>query len=339
MIFLIPILLIIIGFALLIKGADWLVEGASSIARRLKVSDLVIGLTIVSFGTSAPELVVNIFASLKGNADIAIGNIVGSNIANTLLILGAAAAIAPMVIQKSTVFKEIPFCLLASLMLFLMANDAIIDGYNISELGRGDGFVFIGFFIIFLYYTFGIRKTSVDDGGEEFTKETRSVLLSILMVLFGLIGLVIGGELTVRGAVEIATSLGVSESLIGLTIIAIGTSLPELVTSVIAALKHKPDIAIGNIVGSNIFNILWILGVSALIRPLPFLPAINTDLLIMIGTVLVLFLFIQTGHIHQRLFFWRYKGERMLARWEGLIMLSLYFVYIGTLIAREIFWV
>ncbi|MDD5469821.1 MAG: calcium/sodium antiporter [Candidatus Peribacteraceae bacterium] len=336
MTFLLPVFFIAIGFALLIKGADWLVEGASSIARRLRISDLVIGLTIVSFGTSAPELVVNIFASLKGNADIAVGNIVGSNIANTLLILGVAAAIIPITVQKSTVFKEIPFCLLASLILFVMANDRLIDGYAASEIGRGDGMAFIGFFIIFLYYTFGIRKGNTGDGKEEYTKETRSILLASTMVGGGLIALTAGGELAVRGAVQVATILGVSESLIGLTIVAIGTSLPELVTSVLAAMKNKPDISVGNIVGSNIFNIFWILGISALIRPLPFASAINADLLVMIGAVFVLFLFIQTGHIHQRLLFWRMRKGHILHRWEGVTMLLLYAGYIGMLITREV---
>ncbi len=336
MTFLLPVFFIAIGFALLIKGADWLVEGASSIARRLRISDLVIGLTIVSFGTSAPELVVNIFASLKGNADIAVGNIVGSNIANTLLILGVAAAIIPIRVQKSTVFKEIPFCFLASLILFVMANDRLIDGYATSEIGRGDGMAFIGFFIIFLYYTFGIRKGNADDGKAEYTKETRSILLASTMVGGGLVALTAGGELAVRGAVQAATLLGVSEALIGLTIVAIGTSLPELVTSVIAAMKNKPDISVGNIVGSNIFNIFWILGISALIRPLPFAPAINADLLFMIGAVFVLFLFIQNGHIHQRLLFWRMKKGHILNRWEGVTLLLLYAGYIGMLITREV---
>ena len=305
-----------------------MVEGSSSIARRFGISDLVIGLTIVSFGTSAPELLVNIFASLGGNADIAVGNIIGSNISNTLLILGVTAIIAPLAVQKSTVFKEIPFCLLATLVLFFMANDMLIDGYSISELGRGDGLVFMGFFIIFMYYTFGIRKNNVaDENGH--TEAKISKWLAGGLVLLGLAGLTIGGEFTVRGAVSLAKILGLSEAFIGLTIVALGTSLPELTTSVIAALKGKSDIAVGNIIGSNIFNIFWILGISSVIRPLPFQAAINIDLLVVIGSTLALFVFIHTGRIPRRLFlWWKQKDGHMLSRPEGIMLLSSYVAYI-----------
>ena len=323
------LLSVIAGFFLLIKGADWLVEGSSSIARRIGISDLVIGLTIVSFGTSAPELLVNIFASLRGSADIAIGNIVGSNISNTLLILGTTAIIAPLAVQKSTVFKEIPFCLLAALVLFFMANDTLVDGYALSELGRGDGIVFMGFFIIFMYYTFGIRKNNVnaEDGH---TKAKISKWLATGLILLGLAGLTIGGEFTVRGAVQLAKLLGLSEAFIGLTIVALGTSLPELSTSIIAALKGKSDIAVGNIIGSNIFNIFWILGISSVIRPLPFNPElINVDLLVVVASTIALFIFIHTGHIPRRVFlWWKQKDGHMLSRPEGIMLLSSYVAYI-----------
>ena len=317
------------GLVLLIKGADWLVDGGSSLAKRLKISDLVIGLTIVSFGTSAPELLVNIIASFQGSTDIAIGNIVGSNIANTLLILGAAAIVAPLAVQRSTVFKEIPFCLLASVTLMVMANDAIVDGYVYSELSRSDGLAFLGFFIIFIYYTFGIRH---HHGSEEkkFSKAKMSILKALGLVTVGCVGLALGGNLTVIGAKDIALTIGVSEALVGITIVAVGTSLPELVTSVIAAMKGNTDIAVGNVVGSNIFNIFWILGLSASIRPLNFQPSINADLLMVIVSILLLLVFVHTGRVRDRLFFWwRHRDGHMIARWEGIVMLLLYFTYIG----------
>ncbi len=329
------LLFIVFGFALLIKGADWLVEGASAIAKRFGVSQLVIGLTIVSFGTSAPELLVNLVASFRGSADIAIGNIVGSNIANTLLILGATAAVAPIAVKQSTVFKEIPFSLLASIVLLLMANDRLVDGYSLSELGRGDGLILIGFFIIFLYYSFGIRNKKDDEETEE--EETCKGWLCTFLILGGLIALPVGGELTVRGAVSIASILGLSEKLIGLTIVALGTSLPELTTSVIAASKGKSDIAVGNIIGSNIFNIFWILGVSATINHLPFQPSLNFDLLFVVLSTVFLFVFLHTGPIYSRmLFWWKQRDGHGLNRTEGWVLLGLYVVYIGTLVYLEV---
>jgi cation:H+ antiporter len=313
------------GFVLLIKGADWLVDGASSIAQRLNIPDLVIGLTIVAFGTSAPELIVNIIASLRGNADIAIGNIVGSNIANTLLILGVAAMLFPLRVQRSTVLKEIPFSILAALVLFLMANDQLIDGYSASEIGRGDGLILMCFFCIFLYYTFGMASAGK---AEDLSAPKRSTLMATGMMAIGLVGLGIGGEFVVRGATQIAELLGISQALIGLTIVAVGTSLPELMTSVIAALKHKPDISVGNIVGSNIFNIFWILGASAVIQPLPFSAAINPDLLVVIGSAVLLFLFIHTGGIHKRLLFWRQRDGHIITRVEGALLLACYVGYV-----------
>ncbi len=319
---------LIFGILLLIKGAGWLVEGGSSIARRLRISDLVIGLTIVSFGTSAPELLVNIIASFRDSADIAIGNIVGSNIANTFLILGAAAIVTPLAVQRSTVFKEIPFCLLASVTLLVMANDSIVDGYIQSELSRSDGIAFLGFFIIFIYYTFGIRHNH-SENEKETTKPTKSIWLASTLVLVGCIGLAIGGAFTVEGAKNIALTIGVSEALIGITVIAVGTSLPELVTSVTAALKGNTDIAVGNVVGSNIFNIFWILGLSAIIKPLAFAPSINVDLFVVVASVVILFLFVHTGRVRDRLFFWwRHHEGHMIARWEGWILISMYAVYI-----------
>lgn len=310
--------LFVVGFFILIKGADLLVDGASSIAKKFKISSLVIGLTIVAFGTSAPELAVNIFASASGNAEIAIGNILGSNIANILLILGISAMIYPLATKRNTVWKEIPLCLLAAVVLGLMANDILIDGAGFSTLSRIDGFILIAFFIIFLYYTFGIAKVGGDNDDVQIKKY--GLGKSILFILLGLAGLVLGGQWIVNGAVKIAEYFGVSQSLIGLTVVAIGTSLPELATSAIAAYKKQTDIAIGNVVGSNIFNIFWVLGLSSVIRPLPFNPAINIDILTTIGATLILFLSMFIGKRH------------IIERWQGAFMVGLYVVYTGFLI-------
>lgn len=321
------LLLFAVGVALLIKGADWLVDGASSLARRLHVSDLVIGLTVVAFGTSAPELIVNIIASVQGSSDIAIGNIVGSNISNTLLILGITAMISPLAIQRSTVLKQIPFSLLAAGTLFIMANDALVDGYAVSELGKGDGIVFLGFFAIFMYYTFGMRNNGFDEDGH--TKEGMSAWKAMGLVFLGLIGLSAGGNIAVQTAQEMALGLGISESLVGLTAVAVGTSLPELTASVMAALKGKPDMSVGNIVGSNIFNIFWILGISAIIKPLPFRPEMNVDLLTVVFSAVLLFFIVHNGGWHRRLFlWWKQSKDFILTRWEGGILVSSYVVYI-----------
>lgn len=315
-------ILFFIGFAALIKGADLLVGGASSIANRFGVSALVIGLTIVAFGTSAPELVVNIMASWQGNTDIAIGNIVGSNIVNILLILGISALIYPLAVQKSTVWKEIPLALLAMIIVAIMANDMAVDGANFSALTRIDGFVLIGFFIIFLYYIFGIAKQSANTSEVDEKIEQHSLLRSSVMVLLGITGLVVGGKWIVDGAIVFASSLGVSEALIGLTIVAIGTSLPELATSAVAAYRKNVDIAIGNIVGSNIFNVFWILGVSSIIKPLPFSSALSVDLIVAVLATVLLFLALFVGRRHT------------LERWQGGVFVALYVVYIIYLVLR-----
>ena len=315
-------LLFIIGFIALIKGADLLVNGASAIAKKFKISDLVIGLTIVALGTSAPELFVNIFASLNGNADIAIGNILGSNICNILLILGISALIFPLKVTKGTVWKEIPMSLLAALLIGIMANDYLIDKVNFNVLTRTDGISLIAFFIIFLYYTFGIAKNETDTGSVSVEKNF-SLLKSGGLILLGLIGLVIGGQWIVNGAIVIANLFGVSQSLIGLTIVAIGTSLPELATSAVAAYKKNADIAVGNIVGSNIFNVFWILGLSSMIKPLPFQPKNNIDIGMTIFATVLLFL-------------WMFVGKkRILQRWQGLTFILLYFGYIIFLILQD----
>lgn len=331
MLLLAQLAIFVIGLLFLIKGADWLVEGASSMARQLGVSDLVIGLTVVSFGTSAPELLVNIVASFQGSADIAIGNVVGSNISNTFLILGATALVMPLAVQRSTVLKEIPFSLLAAVMLLIMANDVFIDGSASSVLSRSDGLVLLGFFIIFLYYTFGMKRA----GEDEHTKSKRSAWMAWLMVLGGLIGLALGGNMAVSSAREIAIFIGISEAMVGLTVVAIGTSLPELTASMVAALKNKPDISVGNIIGSNIFNILWILGISSLIKPLPFSAGINADLLVALGSAILLFVIIHNGGLHRRLLlWWKQKRDYILTRREGGVLLACYVAYMIFVIYR-----
>jgi cation:H+ antiporter len=314
-------ILFFIGFILLIKGADWLVSGASSLAYRFGVSALVVGLTIVAFGTSAPELIVSLLASMNGSTDIAIGNIVGSNIANILLILGISAVIYPLAVQKSTVWKEIPFALLGVLVLFIIANDQIIDGASASMISRIDSLVLIAFFAIFLYYIFG----TAFQGSEQKSEEQNADFVPwrvTLQIIGGLIGLVVGGKWIVDGAITFASSLGVSESLIGLTIVAIGTSLPELATSAVAAYKKNVDIAVGNIVGSNIFNIFWILGISAFVTPLPFTASSNIDVLVAIGATLLLFFALFVGRKHT------------IEKWQGIVFILLYIAYIIYLVMR-----
>jgi cation:H+ antiporter len=312
-------ILFVIGFFVLIKGASLLVDGSASIAKKLKISSIVIGLTIVAFGTSAPEFIVNIFASINGNTDIAIGNILGSNIANVFLILGIASIIYPLSTKKNTVWKEIPMSLLSALILGVLVNDIRIDNGVFSGLTRIDGVVLLSFFIIFLYYTFGIAKTSGEETESDEIKDL-TYLRSFLYIGIGLVGLVLGGKWIVDGAVKIATMFNISESLIGLTLVAIGTSLPELATSAIAAYKKQPDIAIGNVVGSSIFNIFWILGFSSLIKPLPFSPNSDIDIFMTIFASLLLFIVMFVGKKHT------------IQRWQGIVMVLIYVAYVVLLI-------
>mgnify|MGYP000436370321 CR=1 FL=1 len=315
-------ILFVVGFYILIKGADLLVEGSTSIARKLNISNIVIGLTIVSFGTSLPEFIINLLASINGNSEIAIGNVLGSNIANILLILGVSAVIYPITARKNTVLKEIPFSLLAIVVLGLMANDMIIDGDSVSSLSRIDGFVLIAFLIIFIYYIFGITK-STDDIIDSERVDVHSYPKAIIYILLGLAGLMFGGQWIVGGAVEIAESFNISQSLIGLTIIAIGTSLPELATSAVAAYKKQSDIAIGNVVGSNIFNIFWILGSSSIINPLPFNSSSNIDIAMTIFASLILFAIMFIGR------------RRVINRSEGAFMVVIYISYIVFLVITK----
>ena len=314
-------ILFVIGFVLLISGANLLVEGSASIAKKLNISSIVIGLTIVAFGTSAPEFIVNIFASIQGNTDIAIGNILGSNIVNILFILGVSAVIFPLATKENTVWKEIPLSLLAAILLGVMVNDTLIDGGTFSGITRIDGIVFLAFFIIFLYYTFGISKVIGENTDLEIKE--MSYMKSSLYIVGGLSGLIFGGKWIVDGAIKIAEGFNVSQSLIGLTIVAIGTSLPELATSAVAAYKKQSDIAIGNVVGSNIFNIFFILGFSALIRPLPFSKTSDIDIIMTIFSSLILFLIMFIGKKHT------------IERWQGITMIIIYIGYVAYLIGTK----
>ncbi len=288
--------LLIVGFAILIKGADFLVDGASSLAKRLNVSDLMIGLTVVAFGTSAPELTVNLFASAEGMTDAMFGNIIGSNIFNLLFILGVAGVIYPLSVQRTTVKYEIPYSLFCALLLYLLVNDVTFFGGESNSLSRFDAIVLLIFFGLFMLYIIRQSKKEEDITDEEV--KSLPMWKSILFVGLGLGMLVGGGKLVTDNAVGIAAAFGLSEKLIGLTILAAGTSLPELATSAIAAFRRKTDIAIGNVVGSNIFNILLILGLNGTMKVIPYNDALNVDFfVILFGTVaLLLFMFTFKKH-------------------------------------------
>lgn len=318
MILIVDFLLIAAGFALLIKSADFLVDGASALAVKFSVSQIVIGLTIVSFGTSAPELIVNVIASLGGNSDITLGNVIGSNIINTLLILGVAGLIYPIKTVKNTVWREIPYSLLAAALLILACNDLFLDG-TANILSRSEGLIFLLFFLIFIVYSFAIARVESVDVPEI---RVLSNLKIIVFILIGIAGLFYGGKLVVNYAINIARELHISEKMIGLTIVAIGTSLPELVTTAVAAYRKRSDIAIGNVVGSNIFNIFFVLAVSVIIRPIPFTEVLNLDLLVLLGASLFLFLLMFSGK------------KRTIDRWESVLLVFVYILYMGYIINR-----
>ncbi len=312
-------LLFVIGFLLLVYGANWLVDGAASIAKRHNISNVVIGMTIVALGTSAPELVVNLVASFKNTADVALGNILGSNIANIFLILGVSALIFPLAVNKNTFHKEVPFAVVGALLFGILANDLFIVKSDQLTVSRINGFVLIAFFILFMIYAFGISRTkgtSDDAVIKEFP-----FLKSLLMVFAGLVALVAGGRWIVDGAVEIAALLGMSESVISLTIVAFGTSLPELATCIAAALKRNADIVIGNVLGSNVFNIFFVMGTSAVIKPLPFNQVLNFDVVVGILSMLLLWVFLIMS------------GQRTLRRWHGGVFVVMYVAYIAFLVS------
>ncbi len=312
--------LFVIGFVFLVKGADFLVDGAAAMAKKLKISNIVIGLTVVSFGTSAPELFVNVIASLGGSPQIAIGNILGSNIANILLILGVAGALVTLEVKPNTIRKEVPYSLLGVIILTLMVNDKWIDGAPHSQLSHSEGWVLLAFFAVFMYYTYSIAQRDYDT---ETAVKHMALPWSLTYIGLGIIGLTFGGEWIVDGAVKIAKTWHISESFIALTIVSIGTSLPELATSVMAALKRNADIAVGNVVGSNIFNILWVLGISAAIKPIDFHPQSNIDIGMTLLATFLLFIFVYVGKKHK------------IERWQGALFIVLYVLYLTLLITLE----
>jgi cation:H+ antiporter len=314
----IDILLILGGFIALVFGADKLVEAASSLAAKLGIPNIVIGLTIVAFGTSAPELVVNLFASINGNAEMVLGNVLGSNIFNVLGILGLAAIIYPLTVKTNTTWIEIPLSFLAAVTVVVLAADSYLDNSLVNAISRSDGVILLLFFSIFLVYNIMVSKGEKND--ESIETKGYSNLKSILFIMLGLAGLIIGGKLIVDGATGLAHSFGISERIISLTILSIGTSLPELATTLIAIRKKNVDIAIGNVVGSNIFNIFFILGISTIVQPAEVAMASFPDIIINILASLFLFIFILSG-----------KSQK-LQRWHGFVLLSLYIGYIAYLL-------
>lgn len=314
-------ILLIVGFALLIKGADLFVDGSSNIAKLLRVPSILIGLTIVAFGTSSPEATVSIIAALEGSADVSLGNVVGSNIFNITLVIGVAAFLYPLKVESATIRKEIPFTLLASVALLILMSDIVLGGLNSNLLTQSDGFIFLLFLSIFMYYVIEIGlKSRKDTAGEPVPEGIRWGKNSLITIL-GLAAIIFGGNLVVDNGTKIAYSLGMSETLVGLTIIAIGTSLPELVTSISAALKKESEIALGNIIGSNIFNILFVLGVSATITPLAVNDKMFMDVILMIVLTIILFVFSRTN----------FKiGKR-----EGLVLVAAYIIYLVYIILRN----
>lgn len=314
-------LLLIAGLLLILWGANALTDGAASVAKRFNISNLVIGLTIVALGTSAPEFVISFLSSLSGSAGLAIGNVVGSNIFNTLMIVGCTAIVAPIPIGKGTLAKEIPLCVLSALMLLVCANDILLDGGAANVISRTDGLMLLGFFAIFMGYTFAIAKNG--DGEEGGEIRSLPMWKSVLFILLGLGALIGGGQLFVNGASGIARSLGVSESVIGLTLVAGGTSLPELATSVSAALKKNPGIAIGNVIGSNLFNAFAVLGASATINDLPLGGITNFDFTTLVVASLLLWV---VGF---------FMGRRIITRPEGILLVACYVAYTTYLIMQQ----
>lgn len=322
---LLSIVFILSGFFLLIKGADYLIDGASSIAGRIGVSSLVIGLTVVAFGTSAPELAVNVLSAVSGRTELAFGNINGSNIANILLILGVTAIIAKVPVKNRTVLKEIPFMALAGSLLILLSLDTLLEGRAIAAVTRIDGLVLLSFFLVFLYYLY----LTFENGEEEQVEVPKySLPIASGRTLIGLLGLSLGGYLAVEGASAVALQLGISETLIGLTVVALGTSLPELVSSVVAARKGETDIAVGNIVGSNIFNILLVLGVSSVIMDIPVTEKGITDGVI---ALLAMILFFGLLFLNKE---GRYNNQRLISKKEGVVLLMFYIGYMVFAIMR-----
>lgn len=317
-------LLLIIGFVLLMIGANYFVKGASNISALLKVPPILVGLTIVSFGTSSPEATVSIIAALNGNDDVSLGNVVGSNMFNTFFVLGVTAFIAPLVVNSQTIRKEIPFSFLATLTLLVLMADIFLQDFTGNALTRSDGLILLLIFAVFLYYIFEVARKSRNNFEEPQTlveEKDRGWIKNITYTIGGLAAIVFGGDFVVKNSTEIALSLGMSEALVGLTIVAVGTSLPELVTSIIAALKKESEIALGNIIGSNIFNILFVLGASATISPIGVNASLFTDVIVLLAFTVIVLIFALTHYT---------VGKR-----EGLFLTLSYIVYMIYIILRN----
>lgn len=314
-------IILLIGFIVLIKCADFFVVGASSIAKSLNIPTIIIGLTIVAFGTSAPEGAVSISAAMKGQNDIAIANVVGSNIFNLLCVLGVSAIIAPVKVQKTTIIKEFPFALLGSLVLLILSHDIKFQGYNENALTRSDGLMLFALFSIFMYYLLEMALASKEEMDVEQGSSRNPIGKSILLSIAGIIGIIIGGNLVVDSATNIAIDLGMSENLVGLTIVSIGTSLPEFVTSIVAAKKGESDIAMGNIIGSNIFNILFVLGSSSIIHTINVQPIVFVDMIILFFITTMTYIFA--------------ISKKQVNRFEGIILILTYVAYMSFVIIRQ----
>ncbi len=306
--------LLIVGFVVLILGADWLVSGASGLAKRLNVPDLVIGLTVVAFGTSAPELMVNLMAAFNNESEIALTNILGSNTINTFIILGISALIYPIKSQKSSRKYEIPWSVFAGLIILVMGTECFGFCGGEAIISRLDGVVLLLIFSLFMYYTLQMAKNNTENQEEGFLP--MKIWKAVLLIAVGLVALVVGGKVIVINAVSIAQAFGVSQAVIGVTVVALGTSLPELATSAIAAFKKNPDLAIGNVIGSNIFNVFFVLGISAVIRPLPSYSNLWIDASLAALGSLLLLLFVSTNR------------HKELKRWQGAFFLACYGVYL-----------
>lgn len=314
----VAVVLIVVGFVVLVKGADFLVDGSSAIAKRCGISDLVIGLTVVAFGTSMPEFVVNMVSVAEGSTDLAITNILGSNIINTLVILGLTALVYPVASQKRSRDFDIPMSIIAGVLVLIFVTVQLPFGETEKGIGRMGGIILLLLFVYFLYNTFRHTKEHPEEGQGDNVQSTKEIPVrrAIALILGGLVGLVVGGELIVKSAVDLATRMGVSEAVVGLTIVALGTSLPELATSVIAAFKHNSDIALGNVIGSNIFNVFFVLGISATLRPLPAYEGIELDACVAALGSIIVWMAVKTNH------------EREIQRWAGGLLLLVYIAYL-----------
>jgi len=313
-------LVLLIGLVVLIKSADFLVAGASSIAARLGISSLVIGLTIVSFGTSLPEMLVTMVSGLRNNADLAIANVIGSNIANVLLVLGAAAIVRPLRVQDSTVVSEIPFSLTAALLVGFLANAALFSPIHELSISRLDGGILLFFFVLFMLYVYKMSREQAAEAVE--ASAVLGTTRASIYIVGGIVGLYFGGGWVVDGAVGIAQWLGVDDALIGLTVIAIGTSSPELVASAVAAYRNQSDIAVGNVVGSNIFNLLWVLGLTSSVVELPFEVISNTDLVMVIASSAMIIIALALSR------------NSTILRSHGIAFVTLYVAYLVYVVGR-----